>query len=380
MSERPNVLIVGGGLAGLSAAFRLAEVAEVQLLEAEPRLGGQILTERRGGFTIERGAEGFVFRSTAVPALATELGLPEGAVIGQSTLRSYGWDGSTLAALAPGEAASYLGFQVSREDLGKGIRSLRGGMGEAIEAFERALSLAPDVRVQRGVRVAAIERAARRGAAQQSGGVRATLADGSVIEADQAVVATGSAAAARLLSALLPEATPLAHAPVMSSATVELAFERSALEHALDGTGFVIAERAQQEGLRACTFTSSKFEGRAPAGRVSLRLFFRPTAEELATLDDAAWSERALRGLSRVLRVRGAPLDAWVSRWPDALPVHSEPHKASVAALERAIEQAGLPLVLAGSAFHGSGIDAAVQSGLRAAERVRGAWRTGTQA
>jgi oxygen-dependent protoporphyrinogen oxidase len=358
-----RVLVVGGGLAGLSAAFELAGHAEVVLLEAAPRLGGQILTERRDGFTIERGAEGFVFRSTAVPALARELGLPEDAVIGQGTLRSYGWDGSALAALAPGEAATYLGFQVSREDLGKGIRTLRDGMGSAIDAFERALDAAPGVRVRRSVRVTALERTSQ--------GVRAFVDDGST-----AVVATPAAAAARLLGALLPEASPLAHAPVLSSTTVELAFEREAIEHPLDGTGFVIAERAQQEGLRACTFTSSKFAGRAPAGRVSLRLFFRPSADELATLDDAAWAERARRGLARVIGVRGEPLCSWVSRWPDALPVHAEPYKASVAALERAIEAAGLPLVLAGSAFHGSGIDAAVQSGQRAAERARSTWRT----
>lgn len=367
-----RVLVVGGGLAGLSAAFGLSGLTELLVLDAEPRLGGQILTERSGGFTIERGAEGFVFRSTALPALAGALGLPGDAVIGQSTLRSYGWDGSALAALAPGEAATYLGFQVSREDLGKGIRSLRAGMGSLIEAFERALGAAPDVTLRRGVRVTALERTSQ--------GVRAFLDDGSTSEARLAVVATSAAAAARLLGTQLTEAAPLAAAPVLSSTTVELAFERGAIEHALDGTGFVIAEPAQRDGLRACTFTSSKFAGRAPEGRLSLRLFFRPTADELASLDDDAWTERALAGLGRVLTVRGEPLHAWVSRWPDALPVHSDAHKASVAALERAIERAGLPLLLAGAAFHGSGIDAAVQSGQRAAERVRAAWRTGALA
>jgi oxygen-dependent protoporphyrinogen oxidase len=81
-----------------------------------------------------------------------------------------------------------------------------------------------------------------------------------------------------------------------------------------------------------------------------------------------------------VLSVRGAPLRAWVTRWPDALPVHDDAHKANVAALEAAIERAAWPIVLAGAAFHGSGIDAAVQSGQRAAARVRDAWRTGTSA
>ena len=55
-----RVVIVGGGLAGLTAAFRLCGDAQVHVdvLEAGPSLGGQIQTDRSAGFAIERGAEG----------------------------------------------------------------------------------------------------------------------------------------------------------------------------------------------------------------------------------------------------------------------------------------------------------------------------------
>jgi oxygen-dependent protoporphyrinogen oxidase len=131
----------------------------------------------------------------------------------------------------------------------------------------------------------------------------------------------------------------------------------------------VVALSAQQQGLRACTFTSSKFIDRAPPGSVSLRAFFRPSDDDLAGLDDAAWIARARGGIARALPVRGEPVRAWVSRWPAALPVFDDAHRAAVDSLERALAQ--LPIALAGSAFHGSGIDAAVRSGERAAAALR---------
>jgi oxygen-dependent protoporphyrinogen oxidase len=362
-----SVLIVGGGLSGLTAAFRLGAAGiDVVVLEAGARLGGQIDTELSDGFVIERGAEGFVARSTALPALVADLGMPEGELIGQATLRSFGFDGSALIALEPGEAARFLGFQVAQEDLGKGIRSLRRGMGSLIWALAGNLREQPHVALRLGARALRVATAAH--------GVTVELAGGGALEADAAVIATSAGVASELLAAHAGEpARALTQAMTSSSVTVELAFARDAIAHALDGSGFVVAETAQQEGLRACTFSSSKFEDRAPKGRASLRAFFRPSDADIAGLDDAAWIARAVRGITRVLPVAGDPLRAWVSRWPRALPVFDAAHRARVAALEAAL---GRTLVLAGSAFHGSGIDAAVRSGEAAASALANALRT----
>ena len=364
-----TVVIIGGGLAGLTTAFRLCGRYRVVLLEAAPRLGGQIHTELCDGFVIERGAEGFVARSQALPALVADLGMPEGELIGQSTLRSYGYDGRQLLALQPGEAASFLGFQVPPEDLGKGIRSLRRGMASLVWALSGNLRERADVRLQTRV-----ERVL-----QTAGGVRVELAHGPAVEADAAVVATNAAAASALLQPVAGElARALSAASTLSSVTVELVYPRAAVAHALDGTGFVVSQAAQRDGLRACTFTTSKFVDRAPPGHVSLRAFFRPAAGEAAVLpaplaapplDDAAWRARAVAGIGRVLALQGEPLRAFVSRWPDALPVFDNAHTQRVAALEAAL--AGRPVLLAGAAFHGAGIDAAVRSGERAAAALR---------
>ncbi len=354
-----RVVIIGGGLAGLTAAVRLAPETDVIAVDSRSRLGGQILTERHGRLTVERGAEGFVFRSEAVPRLAADVGLRTD-LIGQSVMRSYGFDGDRLRVLAPGEAAAFLGFQVPRADLGQGIRSFRHGMGSLISALRSHLQGRAELRTS-----TTATRVEPRGE-----GVRVVVGD-DALDADGVVVATNAKGAARLLASVAPSAAVLGAAPTLSSVTVELAFDRDDIDHPLDGTGFVVADDAQRGGLRACTFTSAKFTDRSPAHQALLRLFFRPELFEVAgadALDDEAWRRRAIEGLGRVLRVTGAPSGSWVSCWPEALPVFNHRHRTAVADVEASLE--GRPIVLAGSAFHGSGIDAAVRSGEDAARRL----------
>ena len=66
-ASRPRIAIVGGGLAGLVAAFRLGEEAtrtgrpvEIVIFEAGARLGGAVETVERNGYLIERGADSFL--------------------------------------------------------------------------------------------------------------------------------------------------------------------------------------------------------------------------------------------------------------------------------------------------------------------------------
>ena len=203
-------------------------------------------------------------------------------------------------------------------------------------------------------------------------GARVVLDDDACLEADAVIVATPARVAANLLQQEFdPQASALLAAPVLSSVTVELAFSREAVDYPLDATGFVVAQDVQQDGLRACTFTSAKFADRSTSERVLLRLFFRPDPEQLKgplAVNDEGWVGRAMDGLRRVLRVTEEPLASWVSRWPDALPVFDDAHRAAVAQLEASL--ADTPIELAGSAFHGPGIDAAVRSGEGAAERL----------
>jgi len=71
--------VVGGGISGLVAAYRLRVAAgpdaTITLLDPADRLGGVLRTERVGGQRLDVGAEAFVSRRPEVPALLGELGL-----------------------------------------------------------------------------------------------------------------------------------------------------------------------------------------------------------------------------------------------------------------------------------------------------------------
>jgi oxygen-dependent protoporphyrinogen oxidase len=74
----PHVVVVGGGLTGLSVAFRLqqlAPAASVAVLEPRDRPGGNIGTEDRDGFRVEIGPNGFLDRTPSLPRLVADLGL-----------------------------------------------------------------------------------------------------------------------------------------------------------------------------------------------------------------------------------------------------------------------------------------------------------------
>jgi protoporphyrinogen/coproporphyrinogen III oxidase len=76
-----RVAIVGGGVAGLAAAYELARLArdgaamQVVLFEASTRLGGIVETVREGGFVIECGPDAWVTEKPWARELAVELGL-----------------------------------------------------------------------------------------------------------------------------------------------------------------------------------------------------------------------------------------------------------------------------------------------------------------
>lgn len=350
-----RIAIVGGGLTGLAVALRRSRAGDsVTLLEAGTRLGGQLHTLVEGGYVVEQGAEGYVASSRAVPELAAECGVGD-RMVGQLVEQSFGFDGAALVPLGPGEAARFLGFRVPSRELGRGIRAFAGGMGELVEALERALG--DDVEIRLAAKVAAVR--------ARPGEVELELASGARVTSERVVLATTARAAGELLAPTVAAAGALGDGKVLSSVTVSLAYPRGAVTHPLDGTGFVVAESAQRDGLRACTFTSSKLPGRAPADRALLRAFFRPTPED-ALLGDEVWSRRAAATLSDILGIHAAPERAWVARWERVLPVHDQTHAERVQAVEPTLHSFGI--WLAGAAFHGSGIDAALRSAARVAE------------
>jgi oxygen-dependent protoporphyrinogen oxidase len=75
----PRVAVVGGGISGLTAAYRvrglLGPAAAITVLEQRDRVGGVLRTVDLAGVPYDVGAEAFLARRPEVPALLAELGL-----------------------------------------------------------------------------------------------------------------------------------------------------------------------------------------------------------------------------------------------------------------------------------------------------------------
>ncbi len=77
----PRVVVIGAGMSGLACAWTLRDRADVIVIEASARVGGNVITAREGGFVMDAGPDAWVTTKPDATALARELGL-EGELIG----------------------------------------------------------------------------------------------------------------------------------------------------------------------------------------------------------------------------------------------------------------------------------------------------------
>ncbi len=85
MTADPTYAVVGGGISGLAAAYRIRAVvgpeAQILLFDPADRLGGVLRTETLCGQPFDIGAEAFIVRRPEVPALLAELGLSDRQIV-----------------------------------------------------------------------------------------------------------------------------------------------------------------------------------------------------------------------------------------------------------------------------------------------------------
>jgi oxygen-dependent protoporphyrinogen oxidase len=476
-----NVLIVGGGIAGLATAYELhRRGVPFILLESAARPGGVILSEQVDGFTIDAGPDSLLVQKPDAIRLCEELGiasrliatspprqafiqrggrlhpLPAASVLSIPTrigpfIRTslFSWPGKLRMGaelfIPPrhdqgdesigdfmrrrfgAEAAEYLaepllagihagdvdrlsiralfprftdaerkygslirafraqsrspaptrpeGSDVNASASGGGaprgledegpFRSLPGGLSELVRALVGALprsSICLNTPAERVL----LDPAA------PPDGSRFRVETGSreALRAQAVVLATPAFVTAKLtrhsnadLAALCDEV------PYASTATIALAFPRTAVGHPLNGSGFVVP-RAEPTGILAASWLSSKWPHRAPAERVLLRAFaggardpkgLERTDDELVAL--------TMHALGPLLDIRGEPLLTRVYRWERANAQHEIGHLARLERIERTLAgQAGL--FVTGSGFRGVGIPDCVADGRATGARV----------
>jgi protoporphyrinogen/coproporphyrinogen III oxidase len=115
--EAGSYCVVGGGISGLTAAYRLrvavGDQASITLFDPADRLGGVLRTERVGAQPMDVGAEAFVVRRPELPALLAELGLAH-RQLGTTGVRPLIYSHDRLHPLPP---ATLVGIPSSAESM-----------------------------------------------------------------------------------------------------------------------------------------------------------------------------------------------------------------------------------------------------------------------
>jgi oxygen-dependent protoporphyrinogen oxidase len=199
---------------------------------------------------------------------------------------------------------------------------------------------------------------------------RVIIDAGETILADAICLALPAYASAKLLRETDARlADELEAIPYASTATINLAYRRSDIPHALDGFGFVVP-LIERRSILACTFSSVKFSGRAPEGHSLLRAFIGGALQpDMFALDEDAMVDAARRDLQQLLGITESPIFAHVEKWPRSMAQYHLGHIERVGRIGQQLN-AYPTLILAGNAFDGAGIPDCIRSGETAADQI----------
>ncbi|MBI5598465.1 MAG: protoporphyrinogen oxidase [Deltaproteobacteria bacterium] len=481
--NRQRVVIIGGGIAGLSTAYYLCEhmrlkgdaPVEITLIEKRERPGGNIITEKKDGFLIEGGPDCFLSEKPWAMELCKRLGLgerlmptakprgktyvfsggrlhllPEGVILmvptrmlplvtsslltfrgkmrmaleffiprrkegGDETLadfvrRRLGREAlekiaePLVAGVHAGDPetmsirASFPRFVELERDHGSLIRgmlariktmrktsgggagekvtmfmTLRGGLVELVDALVGSLK---DVSFRTGETVSRIvkkddcyEVVMEGGAANQTTST-ANQPSFTAIKADSVVIATPAYITAGFLKDMDPGLSQqLLKIPYVSTATVSLGYKKKDIKKTLDGFGFIVP-KVENRKIMAATWSSVKWEGRAPEDSVLIRCFVGgATNEGLVFLNDRELTDMVKNELRDIMGIEAEPILVRIFRWKKAMPQYTVGHEERVASImETAAKHPGL--YLTGSAYRGIGISDCVREGEVAARKI----------
>ncbi|MDR1964913.1 MAG: protoporphyrinogen oxidase [Planctomycetaceae bacterium] len=469
-----NIAILGAGISGLSAAYRLGQLipdATIRLFDRRSRCGGVLETLNRDGFQIEQSADNFI---TTIPwgvQLCKELGLgdqlvqtnplvrrtyvvrrgrlyllPDGFLMMAPTkllpmaltpiLSPIGKLRAGLELFIPARKndidesmAHFVRRRLGREVFERLVEPLVSGVYAADMEKLSVLATLPRFREMErdhGSLIRAMQKqlAANRAAhlAEQSGArysmfvtlrnglstlcdalvtklppdtlqvgqevtkIKKTPEGSWIVETkssdsqttsatntahfDAVILAISVQESSRLLTDSVPElAGKLARIKHEGTAIATFAFHSNQIKQSFRGMGFVVP-KIEQSPILAGSFSSLKYEHRAPKEKFLIRIFAGgDRSPELAELPDDRLLPILLSELRKIIKIEGEPLFTVVSHWSQTMPQYHVCHRELVQEIE-SLTASDPTLALAGNAFHGVGIPNCIQSGFQAAEKL----------
>lgn len=443
-----RVIIIGGGITGLTAAYHLQKQPNLQvmLLEKSDRLGGKIGTHRVGEYLVEQGPDSIV-KKPELKALITELGLEDEVIqpkrsrffiytkgklepvpAGLSSMvpqdmpgflstRLLSWKGKIrlgLEALVPARKelgdesfASFIRRRFGNEMLDQLAGPLFAGIhaGEAdqmsLEAtfpqykmMEQQYGSITKAVLQRRKQIKGPPPSVFSGFREGIGTLPQRLeerldrvevrcntkvtklhyfqdryqvmTETQKLEADYVVLAVPAPIAAPLLKENNAQVAKLLQTIEFSSSTIAtFAVSREQAGMQPEATGFLIPQ-AEQRVISACTWSSEKWEHRAPNDKLLIRCFITKQWQEI---DDETILQKAWEEISHITKLRGEPELRLLQRWPIGQAKYKVGHLELMGEIDMHMKK--LPgIFLAGTSYRGSGIADCVRQGKEVAEKI----------
>lgn len=326
------------------------DLALPRYLEDEDMAIGRFLRYRLGPAVVERLADPLIggIYGTSIEELSLDAVLP--------MLRSYEQESRSLilASLASGRKAA--------NGAGSPFRTLRGGLGDLVDALMAHLRDQPGFSERLGV-------AAESLISDDAGTSRLRLASGEVITADAVILATPAPATAALVEGELPAAAAaLRTIPHTSTAVVSMGYRAEAFPEQPVGHGFLDADngRTPRSPSSGCTITSGKWAGRAPDGTILVRSFLPERSRALTARTDDEVYAAVERDVAETFRAAEAPILRRIARWDEVMPKYTVGHKGRLATIDAALTDRPR-WHLAGASYRGVGLPDCVTSGQAAA-------------
>ncbi|MCA9798464.1 MAG: protoporphyrinogen oxidase [Cyanobacteria bacterium HKST-UBA06] len=454
-----ETIVIGGGITGLTTAYRLQKSGRSYLLlEKSARLGGKIRSIHKNGYQMEAGPHTIHNRNAALMALCNELKVPlqkphasakrrfiynghqllevphtptgmltspllspwskarmmlepflpvrkirkTTSVEEYVTLRlgsgvaktlidpilsgiyASTADALSLQAIAPDLAefnntqnGSLLAYLKQKQQQHQGtpyqVYSIVGGLQTLVSAMADELNPA---RVLTGKHVCDVTR-------NEQGYYQVLTDTDEKYFAKNVVVATEAFQAATCLRVLSKGLFDrLNRIPYVPMAVVHLGFRREALQHELDGFGFLIPRHVGLKLLGAI-WPSSMFDDRAPDQHCLLTCMLGGNKEaDILHWGDAQLIHFALQGLSEALELHRSellPTLQYVVRWPHAIPQFTPKHLETLESVRMEVERfAGL--FLTGNYMKGVSLNDCVEQALNTVAIIKGEapwpWKT----
>jgi oxygen-dependent protoporphyrinogen oxidase len=283
----------------------------------------------------------------------------------------YGGDAATLSARSV--LPRFLDYERSYGSLVRAVRKERknaAANGSSLFlSFRQGMQSLPDT-VMRAIEATVTKVHDEAIAVEKRNGRWRVTTGQSTAEANFLMVCLPTHRAAPLFEKSIPAlAGELSAIPYTSAISVNLVFDRSSVEHPLDGFGFLVP-RSERRQIAAATWINTKFPERVAPGLVAMRAFIVDRdADELQFASDATIIEVARAEFRRLMGVDAMPAAGVVARWPRSMPQYVVGHADRYSRIRTlAAREPGLFLV--GNAYEGVGIPDCIRLAQQAVAQI----------